>query len=228
MRAGLASVVNALSRHRHALLFGMLFATISVGPLLSFTGGEGSVLNVCLGLTLLASALIPMRDEVARRAFLVFVVAAILVGLAPIRSRLGEPGPATLAMWSAIAFFNAARALRYAMSTRSVDMQHMLAALNAYLLVGVFLGAVWVVVERMSPGSLLLGGQPMKAMALPDGIYFSFVTLATLGYGDITPVSPIARGLAVFEAVFGQLYLAVLVARLVGLRGAGETRDAPP
>jgi hypothetical protein len=228
MRATFANTINALSRRRHALLFGMLIATIAVGPLLSLTGGGGKVLNVCLGLTLLASALIPIRDEVARRAFLLFVVAAIVVGLAPFRSGLAETGPATLALWSAIAFFGAARALRFAMSTRVVDMQHMLAALNAYLLVGVFLGAVWIVVERMAPGSLLLGGQPIEDMTLPDGIYFSFVTLATLGYGDITPVSPIARGLAVFEAVFGQLYLAVMVARLVSLRIAGETRDEPP
>jgi len=51
---------------------------------------------------------------------------------------------------------------------------------------------------------------------LQTAIYFSFVTLATLGYGDIVPVTPTARGFAVSEAILGQLYLAVLVARLVG------------
>jgi hypothetical protein len=51
-----------------------------------------------------------------------------------------------------------------------------------------------------------------------DGaIYFSFVTLATLGYGDVVPASGPARALAMLEAVFGQLYLVVLVARLVSL-----------
>jgi hypothetical protein len=48
-------------------------------------------------------------------------------------------------------------------------------------------------------------------------LYFSFATLTTLGYGDIVPVSAIARTLATLEAITGQLYLAVLVARLVGL-----------
>ena len=48
-------------------------------------------------------------------------------------------------------------------------------------------------------------------------IYFSFVTLTTLGYGDIVPLSPAARALAMVEALLGQLYLTVLVARLVGL-----------
>jgi voltage-gated potassium channel len=49
------------------------------------------------------------------------------------------------------------------------------------------------------------------------GIYFSFVTLATLGYGDIVPASDVARGLAILEAVIGQFYLTVVVARLVSL-----------
>jgi voltage-gated potassium channel Kch len=57
-----------------------------------------------------------------------------------------------------------------------------------------------------------------------NALYFSFVTLATLGYGDIVPASDLTRRLAVVEAVIGQLYLAVLVARLVGLYTAGEGR----
>jgi hypothetical protein len=48
-------------------------------------------------------------------------------------------------------------------------------------------------------------------------IYYSFITLTSLGYGDITPLHPYARSLAAFEAISGQLYLAVLIARLVGL-----------
>ncbi len=50
-----------------------------------------------------------------------------------------------------------------------------------------------------------------------DALYFSFVTLTTLGFGDIAPISPLARTLVMLEAVTGQLFLAVLVARLVGL-----------
>jgi hypothetical protein len=56
-------------------------------------------------------------------------------------------------------------------------------------------------------------------------IYYSFVTLATLGYGDIVPRSEVARGLTIMEAVAGQLYLAVLVARLVSLYVSGKGKD---
>ena len=61
-------------------------------------------------------------------------------------------------------------------------------------------------------------------LGMGDAIYFSFVTLATLGYGDLTPATPVMRGLAVFEAIIGQLYLAIMVARLVGLQTALQSR----
>ena len=48
-------------------------------------------------------------------------------------------------------------------------------------------------------------------------VYFSFITLTTVGYGDITPIAPLARSLAILEALIGQFFVAVLVARLVGL-----------
>ena len=59
-------------------------------------------------------------------------------------------------------------------------------------------------------------------------IYYSFVTLTTLGYGDIVPTSAIARMFSAIEAVTGQLYLAVLVAQLVGLHISQSTRDGQP
>ena len=51
---------------------------------------------------------------------------------------------------------------------------------------------------------------------LAEHLYFSYITLTTLGYGDVTPVHPLARWLAQVEAVFGELYIAILIATLVG------------
>jgi hypothetical protein len=56
--------------------------------------------------------------------------------------------------------------------------------------------------------------------------YFSFTTLTTLGYGDITPVNWMARNLTILESTFGQIYLTVLIARLVGLHIAGKQKEA--
>lgn len=71
---------------------------------------------------------------------------------------------------------------------------------------------------RSPEAFLVLGAASPDNLALGSAIYFSFVTLATLGYGDIVPVAEATRGLAVVEAVGGQLHLAVPVASLIGRR----------
>jgi len=87
-------------------------------------------------------------------------------------------------------------------------------------LAGIVFGVAYHVLDGIQPGSLRTasaeGAEPAAA-SLGTCIYFSFVTLATLGYGDVVPASELTRMLATLEAVGAQLYLAVLIARLVGL-----------
>jgi hypothetical protein len=104
---------------------------------------------------------------------------------------------------------------RYALSPRAVDAEHILAALDAYLLAGLLFAVAYWMLDRTWAGSF--AGATPAALDLPRAIYFSYVTIATLGYGDVVPASAPARGLAVLEGVSGQMYLAVLVARLVSL-----------
>jgi|SRR5208283_2745193 len=88
-------------------------------------------------------------------------------------------------------------------------------AIAVYLLFGAGWAHAYHVTAILHPGSF---NAPAGDMSSPlDWTYFSFVTLTTLGYGDVTPVRPIARVLATGEALTGQLYLAVLIARLVAM-----------
>ncbi|MGH7928224.1 MAG: potassium channel family protein, partial [Candidatus Binatia bacterium] len=119
----------------------------------------------------------------------------------------------TLGIWAVIGFIAAAMALRFAMCASQIDSEHLYAALSAYLLAGVFFALSYWLIEQLVPGSFAGPGDFSRVSAL----YFSFVTLATLGYGDIVPRTDVARGLAIVEAVGGQLFLAVMVARLVSL-----------
>jgi hypothetical protein len=97
-------------------------------------------------------------------------------------------------------------------------------ALCAYLFIGLLFSLLFTHMEFRSPGSFLLRGETISGAAeseaalVPTFTYFSFVTLTTLGYGDITPATTYARTLAFLEALIGQLYLAVMVATLVGIR----------
>jgi hypothetical protein len=112
--------------------------------------------------------------------------------------------------------------LRHILSTKEVTTDTILGAMCAYLLLGMVWAMVFSLIETLAPGSFLHGGQSLAA-SFPEArqpvissfIYYSFVTLTTLGYGDITPGSSPAAALSSLEAVTGQLYIAILIARLV-------------
>ena len=92
-------------------------------------------------------------------------------------------------------------------------------AIAVYLLLGLLWALAYGIISASNPEAFkgLASFTLEESGAQQDFIYFSFVTLTTLGYGDMSPVTPFAKTLAWFEAVFGQLYLAVTIARLVSL-----------
>jgi multisubunit Na+/H+ antiporter MnhF subunit len=111
-----------------------------------------------------------------------------------------------------------------------VDYDTIAASLCGYILIGVTFAVVFSLVMDIDDSALSMAQSgPSSKLAIHFGdqhtataIYFSFVTLTTLGYGDITPVSMPARMLTTAEALIGQLYLVTLVARLVGLHISTE------
>ena len=121
---------------------------------------------------------------------------------------------------------------------RVVTLDSLLGAFGGYLLIALVWGVVFSLIELVSPGSFQVAAAFRAEWASsPEHrgwllTYFSCCTLMTVGYGDITPVRPVVRTLSVLEAMTGQLYLAVLVAALVGAKvaqaesPAGEPRAA--
>ena len=121
------------------------------------------------------------------------------------------------------------------MATSRVTADTVIGGICLYLLLGLLWGSAYQVLELLQPGAFLLQGQPLQEAAeagrelyrRPELLYFSFVTLTTLGYGDMVPASDAARSLSALEAILGQLYVAIFVARLVGLHlaQAGNQRS---
>ncbi|MCD4749498.1 MAG: hypothetical protein K8R59_08985 [Thermoanaerobaculales bacterium] len=109
-------------------------------------------------------------------------------------------------------------------TTQEVTADTLRGAISAYLLLGIGWASAYSLVELLQPGAFNLGAGATSANQSPNLLYYSFVVLTTLGFGDITPLTTASRGLTWIEAVTGQLFIATTIARLVGLKLFGETR----
>ena len=217
-KAGVGRALGAgyLSR-RYLILFYTLLLTLVASPLVGAFELNGALIEFFLAVNLLA-AVLPVNTGPYRRVLLIVMAGVWLARPASAWFDRPELSAVTLGIWTAIAFIAAATALRFAIRASEIDSEHLYAALGAYLLAGIFCGLGYWVIEQLAPGSFAGPGDFSRVGAL----YFSFVTLATLGYGDIVPRSDVTRGIAIVEAVGGQLFLAVLVARLVSLYARPE------
>ena len=115
--------------------------------------------------------------------------------------------------------FVVANLLRFVLRAPSVNADVLCASISAYLMLGLMWTMAYWLVDQLTPGGAFsfntnAGKQSMNGF---NAFYFSFITLSTVGYGDITPVSKVARMLAATEAMTGLLYVAVLISRLVSL-----------
>jgi len=205
-------LVRTYLRSRYKILFYILLITFVSSPILHHLQLSGTLMELVLAASLLA-AILPI-NEVRSRPYLMVAMAAVWLAR-PVTDWLDHRilSAMTLGIWTLIGLFAAAAALHFAMSASQVDAEHLYAALSAYVLAGIYFGLLYWVLEELNAGTFTVTG----GFSQTSAIYFSFVTLATLGYGDIAPRGDIARGLAIVEGVGGQLFLAVLVARLVSL-----------
>ncbi len=129
-----------------------------------------------------------------------------------------------------IAFFSIS-ILAYVLRGGRVTVDRIFAAVCVYLLIGYAWTFAYALIEALQPGSFA-GADGNSAAVTPGNYvdqvlelrYFSFMTLTTVGYGDIVPRTSIARTLAALEGITGQVYLMVLVARLVGLHIVHSSR----
>ena len=220
LRAGAGRALKAAYlRRRYAILFYTLLLTMVVSPLVGAFELNGAMIELFLAANLLA-AVLPVKAGIHRRFLLAAMVVVWLVR--PTAAWFDHPALSamTLGLWTLIGMLGAAGALRFALRAGRIDDEHLYAALSAYLLSGIFFGLFYWALEEIGAGTFTTPSEFTRA----SGLYFSFVTLATLGYGDIVPRTDVARGLAIVEGVGGQLFLAVMVARLVSLYARVEPR----
>jgi voltage-gated potassium channel len=183
-----------------------------------FKGGD-LVVTGLFSLVLLAGVL-AVAD---RKRILVFAIVLVIPAIAGRWINHFWPDLVSVALFLTAGLiliaFVVANLLRFVLRAPSVNVEVLCASIAAYLLLGLMWAMAYWLVDQITPGGAFsyntnAGPRSMKGFT---GFYFSFITLSTVGYGDITPVSRTARWLAAMEAMTGLLYVAVLIARLVSL-----------
>jgi voltage-gated potassium channel len=214
---GLSGWWRAYRRHHYAVLFYSLILTVVGEPIAKAIGMTGNLLQLFVGLNLLA-AVPQAKSRTGRWVLPAILLAAILIRIWSWLADHVGLSAAGLVLWIGIALYAVFSAMRFVLRSSAITSEHLYAALSAYLLVGVFLGVVYWSLQEVWPDSIIVSGAGAShPFSLMNGIYFSFITLATVGYGDFVPGNDVMRGLAVVEAIAGQFYLAVMIARLMSL-----------
>jgi Ion channel len=201
--------------HRYTILFYSLLFTLLAAPFITLLHFHSNLLLGALLSANLATALAGFKSRQLSHVLLAFFSVMIFIRL--VATSVDMQGVTTAATIATVllGFFAAAEAVRVAMSSNKISTEHLYAALGAYLLFGFVFGVLHFAIEEGWPGAYgVPAGEPFT---LHSGIYFSFVTQTTLGYGDIFPKIEVARALSIVQAIIGQLYLTVMVARLVSL-----------
>ena len=197
-----------------SVFLGLLVVVLFVlPPLVGPEGsGRGLVLDAGLSLLLLAGVATLSTHRVVRAVLFVLVGGALVVRW----GGFSAPATAVAALVTVVAM--AFVVLFQAFRAGPVTVHRIQGAVAAYLLLGLAWALAYEVVALLAPEAF-----SASASGTDRGrfVYFSFVTLSTVGYGDVTPVHPVARSLAIAEALTGQLYPAILLGRLVSLATGG-------
>jgi hypothetical protein len=204
-----------------------LYPAIEVGALPPWS------LDAAFALLLVIGATFIFEPRPIVKTFLALIVATALVRLAGqfAPSRLFIAAEAIAVMLTAGVF--GALLISRVLRDGRINIHRIVAACGTFLLLGLVFAQAYKLLALFVPQGFAIAGTPVDEAAMHFRFtYFSFVTLTSTGYGDITPIHPYTRSLATFEAITGQLYLAVLIARLVALelrwRDAQRVSDPPP
>jgi voltage-gated potassium channel len=204
---------------------GLLFISF---PFLEEVKGGNVIVSILFSLVLL-SAVLAVAER--KRVLIIAIILAIpAIGGRWINHLLPDLIPPSVFLSAGLILvgFVVANLLRFVLRAPSVNVEVLCASIAAYLMLGLMWTMAYWLVDQLTPGGAFsfntnTGKQSMNGF---NAFYFSFITLSTVGYGDITPVSRIARWLAAMEAMTGLLYVAVLISRLVALYSSPKSDDS--
>lgn len=222
---------TTLSQKGHGILLLSLLLMILTSPYLSMHASLSWLVNMIYILVLLAAVSLVSTYRRQRIITLLLAVPALLGQLGMFLSDMAWLEPLRSVAIALLLFWICGLLLKdIVLRSQTVTLDLIMGAVNVYLMFGVGFAFTYGLIEYLQPGSFT-GLEDLAV--IPDRVmhflYFSYITLSTLGYGDISPLTPYGMTAAYIEAIFGQLYLAILVARLVSMYiGDSGTDPANP
>lgn len=209
-----ANAVRHARENRCFLLMIALIATLAIGPWLEEIGARAVVFG--LSTAAFASAIRAVSDS-RRDPFILVALALATLVLVVVTHATKSLAWGSLALGSFIScgLFTVVLVFRYVVRAGAITLDKIYAAISVYLLAGFTWGGIYALIELLHPGSFQWARTLDPKTLLQSFVYLSFVTLASLGYGDITPITPQARSLALLEVMFGTFYVVVIIARVV-------------
>jgi voltage-gated potassium channel len=159
--------------------------------------------------------------RVAQVAAAFAIVAGMVQAFVPYTTQVGDAsdtarGVSYLVM-AALLLVTPVAMLRRILRKERVDIETLFAAVDVYIIIGLIFSALFTGLAYVHTHPPFLAQPPSSPHQPSDYVYLSFVTLTTVGFGDLTPLTDLARSVVVFEALIGQIFLVTLVARLVSL-----------
>lgn len=229
-RPGLRAAIGHRWRFAIVLLASVLLTVAQ--PLASSLFGDRGSFDIFFSL-LIAAVLLMVFEHREQRLIATWLAVAAFLSVWAGHALGGSAGRmfAVTAYLVAACFFSfALYGLVRAIFAKHASGDAIFGAVCGYLLLGIIWSLLYCALEAVSPGAFRMPAPAdARAMALPLDRsalgYYSFITLATVGYGDVTPTTPLARTLAWMEAITGQFYLAILVAGLVGFKVTQAMKD---
>lgn len=210
----------ASRRGKFFYLFVALLGLVAIYPFFE-VGGPRRIFLVFIAMAIPAAGVYAAGDS--RRNFIIATalgVASLFGGLEALAGVEVLPGSALGLLFALVFYiFIAGVIVSHVLGHEEVATDTLFGAACVYLLLGLVWMVAYTLLERVHPGSFHFSSVDSSSgvPSIFDFLYFSIVTLTTLGYGDVAPVTARARSLAMLEAIVGVLFIALLIARLVGL-----------
>jgi hypothetical protein len=219
MRQSISITRDTLRRlffQRCFYLFVTLLALIALAPLIEPEQGGILVRNLINAFVILSAVAAVGRSLLSFLLVLALAVPAIALRWLSLEAQHAALFDVALRFDAAVYAATIALLLRYVFDREVLTTDRLWGAAAAYLMIGVLWSFLYAIVDRAGVASFSIRGSAAP-MELMDLLYFSFSTLTTTGFGDIVPLTRVARSCAIVQSIIGQLFLAILIARLVGV-----------